>query len=688
MYKIMLLKGTLFLTILALVFCLANFLFQPTFPNEYNYVSKHLFYKEPENTVETLILGTSVSYHGISPMILYRDYGICAYALGTSNQPVLTSYYWLKEAYQRHPNSLKNIILEVSDFVGKKKDLPWYQLNTDAMETFDNRIHAIHDYTNSFQELLICMTPFFSYHERWADGVNKSDSSDDSREEPWLRGAYINYGHRYFDTTPFEELEVPDYYYTSEDIRTIREESMLFFSKIASFCQEKQLKLILVKTPGHSIKSDGHNAVKRIADSYGIDFFDFNAAPYVDEIGYNHATDSYDGIHLNYYGSSKLTHWIGQYLRSECESSDIRNNDAFSFLKKQYYDYQQNVNRQIALMEITDPVELIKYATADSNNITLITVKDDASSKLENHQRDALKNLHLNKLSELQYREPYIGIINGTDSIEEIIPPDENDSPLTVKEAVGSIEFTCVSGGFETGNVSSVQINGQEYSRNERGLNIVIYNKEDSKVLYSTCFDKFRYSESVGLDLESFYEKQKTSKREPAHAEIYDELNQYSRIVGNEKTNRYWSSVKDKEEGMLSYLQSWLTNTDNTIILSVMGESSNKLSEESRRSIKEMGLSALSNIQYRDSYIGVIENGNVLFEKKDHNTVPIRYDKDGLRILSGGFDSGNTASIEINGEEYSKKKSGINIVVYDRTLEKVVSSEVFDTCQFPALYVD
>ena len=687
-----LLHGILFLIILALLFYMANFLFQPVLPNENNFASKHLFYMEPKNTVETLILGTSVSYQGISPMILYRDYGICAYALGTSNQPVLASYYWLKEAYRNHSNSLKNIILEVSDFVGKEKELSWYQLNTDAMEDFDNKINAVHDYTHSFQELLICMVPFFSYHDRWAD-INKSEyTADDIQEEPWLRGAYINYGHEYFDTTPLEEIKIPDYYYTSAATRTIRDESLDYLSKIVSFCQEKQLKLTLIKTPGHSIGSDGHNAVKKIADDYGINFFDFNTAPYIDEIEYNHATDSYDGVHLNYYGACKLTNWLGKYLQSECKSTDTRNNDSFSFLKKQYYDYQQNVDRQIALMEITDPVELIRYAASDPTNVILLSVKDDASSRLQDHQRDSLKALKLSALSELQYREPYIGILTGTDNVKESTPLSVTDEPIKLEGVVDSKTYKCVSGGFETGNISSIQIDGQEYSKNKRGLNIVIYNEECHKVLYSNCFDTFSYSKAVGLDLENFYKTQKASQKASAeqseHAEIYNELNQYCRTVSNEKTNKYWSSVMNKKEGMLSYLRSWGTNTDNLILLSIMGEGASKLTEESRRNIKRLGLSELSNIQYGDSYIGILENGCVLYEKRDHNTAPIEYKKDEVYILSSGFCSGNTVSIRIDGEEYSKKQCGINIVVYDKTLQKVVSSEAFDTSRFPALYVD
>ena len=43
--------------------------------------------------------------------------------------------------------------------------------------------------------------------------------------------------------------------------------------------------------------------------------------------------------------------------------------------------------------------------------------------------------------------------------------------------------------GYSDGNVASVVINGQEYSVNRRGLNIVVYSHYQDKVIDSVCFD-------------------------------------------------------------------------------------------------------------------------------------------------------------------------------------------------------
>ena len=52
------------------------------------------------------------------------------------------------------------------------------------------------------------------------------------------------------------------------------------------------------------------------------------------------------------------------------------------------------------------------------------------------------------------------------------------------------------------GNQSSCLINGEEYSNNERGMNIVIYSKKDKKVIDSRTFDTCGSSIELSRNLE------------------------------------------------------------------------------------------------------------------------------------------------------------------------------------------
>ena len=70
------------------------------------------FYDLPKNSLQVLFLGTSHVGYSVSPVQLYKDYGITSYNLGTSDQGFDTSLLLLRETFKtQHP---KLIILDVS----------------------------------------------------------------------------------------------------------------------------------------------------------------------------------------------------------------------------------------------------------------------------------------------------------------------------------------------------------------------------------------------------------------------------------------------------------------------------------------------------------------------------------------------------------------------------------------------
>ena len=51
--------------------------------------------------------------------------------------------------------------------------------------------------------------------------------------------------------------------------------------------------------------------------------------------------------------------------------------------------------------------------------------------------------------------------------------------------------YDVVSAGYECGNECSIKIDGKEYGKNQRGLNIVVYNHVTKAVVDSVCFDTY-----------------------------------------------------------------------------------------------------------------------------------------------------------------------------------------------------
>lgn len=96
-------KPALFLLLGAVVFCGIQDIFTPRW-NEGLMVGRtisgvnHLEVTD----LDALFLGASQIQIGISPMELYKKYGIISYALGTSGQPIGGSYFLLRKMYETH----------------------------------------------------------------------------------------------------------------------------------------------------------------------------------------------------------------------------------------------------------------------------------------------------------------------------------------------------------------------------------------------------------------------------------------------------------------------------------------------------------------------------------------------------------------------------------------------------------
>ena len=52
--------------------------------------------REPENSVDAVVVGDSLSYTSISPMELWKEYGMTFFVCGQSGQTTQETYYMLK----------------------------------------------------------------------------------------------------------------------------------------------------------------------------------------------------------------------------------------------------------------------------------------------------------------------------------------------------------------------------------------------------------------------------------------------------------------------------------------------------------------------------------------------------------------------------------------------------------------
>ncbi|MBQ4249751.1 MAG: hypothetical protein II705_06900 [Clostridia bacterium] len=501
MRSVKIVKTVLFILIFALLFAGFNFFIQPIWTYLNNYNTIHGFYEEPRDTIETLFLGSSYMINGVTPTELYDEYGLSAYNLATEQQPLMASYYWLLEAYKYQSGSLKTVVLDVS-MLRRDPPLSAYRKAFDDMHFSRTKYEAVRAYTEDLHEAVMTLFPAFSYHSRWSS-LEQADF-EKAKYEPalYLRGYDFN-TERYFDAVPLGGIAIPEYV-PDEDEKPdeLEKKALDYFDRLAYFCRDNGIRLVLIKTPIiGSWPSSSHNAVKLLADTCGLEFYDFNYLPYLDQMGYNHAADSQDNAHMNYYGAHKLTMWLGEFLTEECGAADVRGDERYAFLSDESAEYAATVREQLRMENITDPCDYITEFKKRGYTV-LIAVRDEASVNLTKVQRRELSRLGLTELSNLEYGDCYAAVMkNGTIILEERKANEELSAEETSGDGApplelfgvlaGDVPYEMTSGGANFGDTVSIKIDGEEYAPDERGLNIVVYNNTTGEVECTALFDTF-----------------------------------------------------------------------------------------------------------------------------------------------------------------------------------------------------
>ena len=685
-------KIIVFLIVLIILFVGVNYITRPIWFDWNNYNTTHAFYEEPDNTIETVFLGASITINGITPMELYEKQGICAYNLGTEQQPMLASYYWMEEAYRLHAGTLKTIVLDVS-MLRRTPEAAFYRKALDAMRFSKVKYHAVKDFAGNFKDMLSYLVPVFSYHDRWKT-LTDIDFKELTYEVPKYTRGYNFITTRLLSTVDgYQEIELPEYGLGSkEEQTTLNEESLLYFERMVAFCKEHNLKLLLMKTPVVTSWSvSDHNAVGELAKKYGLSFLDFNSATYREAIGFNGAIDSMDGNHMNYSGAHKLTQWLGKYLIQECNNTDVRGQEKYQFLDAELADYKRNC----ISVELEQQTGVRKYLSEllSRNDYTIfIMVKDDAASSLSKRQKEGFTSMGLNELAKLTLRDSYLAVIeNGTIVTEQVIKQEEDQSengaePLTYTGHLpDGTAYTLTSGGLYMGNISSCVIGGTEYSTDQRGLNIVVYDQKLQKVVDSTYFDTcasaVRESPNPEQALADAAAQGKSYTELSATAQ---QLYLYNQACADKKLV---TTVNESigERGLISYLQTFWGQEQYVILLSGCGDVASAFNDGARTIFRQMGLKKLARLDADASYAAAIYAGEVLQEKSGDAGAEVIVKGVGYQLTSVQIETDKKGSIFVDDQEYADMVDGLHVVVYNAQTKAVVDSRTFRTGEIAPL---
>lgn len=296
--------------------------------NMYTWIRKG-FYEEEKDSLDLLFIGNSDVYRGVTPIELWDEYGIASYAYTAPGERIWTGYYLLKEALEYHNPQV--IIMDVDNiFTVSHSSSGNYRKVFDNMKNNNVKWEAINDpiYEFSLADKLSYYFPIFIYHNRYSE-LTKED----------FKYAFYNYHFAYKGLDmigtrmPYENGF--DYMAYSSNKKEIPDKNKEYLDNMVKLCKENNIELILMELPSAASWSmEKHNAVLEYAGDNDLTFIDFNLNS--DETGFDWTIDTSDGgDHLNVYGAQKITKYLGNYLNSNYDLPDHRNDNKY---EKWYLD--------------------------------------------------------------------------------------------------------------------------------------------------------------------------------------------------------------------------------------------------------------------------------------------------------------------------------------------------------------
>ena len=266
--------------------------------------------KQPEQTLDMVVLGDSITYYAFSPMQMYIDYGIAGFVCGQPGQKIQESYIMLEHVFERQ--SPKLVILETDNLFMWNEEGKLANLKDTGKEWLKDNFDLVRS------------------HDTWKSLF----AGKEYPEENYKGLIYIEYA------TPTENVP---YMIETEETREVLPVAKEYTCKIKDLCDEHGAQLLLVSAPSLiDYNYPMHNGAAKFANELGVPYLDMNLIN--DEIGIDWMTDTFDnGDHLNISGATKVSNYLGNYLKENYDLPDRRGDAAYADWDDEAMIYQERV---------------------------------------------------------------------------------------------------------------------------------------------------------------------------------------------------------------------------------------------------------------------------------------------------------------------------------------------------------
>ena len=281
---------------------------------------------EDQQGFDVLFMGTSRVLDAVSPMELWRDFGVTSYNMGNNSEPLEATYHVLKYAMGVHkPKVVVVDVFYMDHAIDEYWAFPYRHMFLDAVPFGREKVELVKATLPEDQWLEFLM-PFSLYHGRWDEILSGSVERMVECERFMMGGE-------------FRPTRKPrdDYGFTDEMIAHEAPGAQAL-RDIAALCRENGVELVFVALPGHAAEETQMyiNSAAPVAEALGVPFVNMIPMGVIDR-----QTDCYDYEgHLNPDGASKATAYLGEYLTANYALEDKRESAAHAYWGENLKKYE------------------------------------------------------------------------------------------------------------------------------------------------------------------------------------------------------------------------------------------------------------------------------------------------------------------------------------------------------------
>ena len=295
-------------------------------------------YGEKKNSLDMVYIGGSAAFVYYEPLRAFEREGIASYNYASNRMQAELYKTMVTEVLKKQKPEV--IIIDARAFQYREKDQPptevAYRNVLTGMPLSINKIEFIHENVEKYlhEDDTSYYFDIIKYH-RNPEKIKINDQ---------LKMAINMYKNQlkgfYFVPKVEEQKKIEN---NTNEKMPVAEETEKILIDLLEYCKTTECNYLFVVSP--YVEQESHkenfNYISEIINRYGYDFLDAN--DYYEEMGLDFGTDFYNYSHVNIFGADKYTDFLNDYLKSNYNLPDRREDANY----QDWFGLLDNWNNQV-----------------------------------------------------------------------------------------------------------------------------------------------------------------------------------------------------------------------------------------------------------------------------------------------------------------------------------------------------